>query len=354
MYHLRVTGSPRAMGLTHGEGFRTQIQELAEIRYALIRRRMPGFSEAALHDLAMEQVAVLKGHRDSYDEFVGIAAASGVSEARLMILNNYTDMRDFNSPDEGCSLFAMRSGDRYVCGQTWDMHASARPYVLHLTMEGSPRAEVLTLTGCLGLAGVNEHRLAVLINNLNCAETAMNIMWPALVRGMLAKGTADAAAVHLGKNLPCSGHNYLLCDRDEMMNIETTGKRFEVTYRDARGLVFHTNHYIGGLGGVEMKDKRSPTTVPRYLALARYFAGVHNEVPDLEQLAAGLCSSGIPGNVCVPRTGDDASMTCGGILIDFVEGRGVVFAGSFDEGDHRSFGLPGKSSLNERAESEIA
>jgi isopenicillin-N N-acyltransferase-like protein len=339
MHRLAIAGTPQAMGHAHGEAFRTQIRELAAIRYDLIRRRMPRHSPAALHDLAMQQVDVLRLYRDGFAEFKALSEASGVDEAALMVLNNYTDMRDFHSPDEGCSLFALRQGGRHVCGQTWDMHASARPYVLHLTKSGgdTPAAEILTLTGCVGLAGVNASGLAVLINNLNCSETRINVMWPALVRGMLAQSSTAAALGYIDANLPCSGHNYLLCDGAGMVNVETTGQRYEKTFAAAEGVVFHTNHYVGALQAVEMKEKRSATTVPRYEAMARYFASRAAALPSLEEVGAELFSASHAGNVCVARTTDDASMTCGGILIDVPRRAGVIFAGSFDEGLHRPF-----------------
>jgi isopenicillin-N N-acyltransferase-like protein len=341
LHTLQVEGSPREMGLQHGEVMREPIRELAAIRYDLLRRRMPGWSASAISDLALEQLSVLARHADAREEFSGIAEASGLTSEALVILNNYTDMRDFQSPDEGCSTFAVRDESRYVCGQTWDMHASARPYVMHLSKPGPDGAEILTLTGCMAIAGINRHNIAVLINNMNCSETATNLMWPALVRGMLACRTETQAAAFLNAHLPCSGHNYLLCGNDAMMNFESTGQQLDLTFRASYGSVFHTNHYLGRLAEYEVLEKRSATSIPRYAALEEFFSDSAATTGDLDLIAQRLCSKGVAGNVCVPFSGPDASLTCGGMLVDVAAGRGIMFAGTFDEGEHSTFYLPG-------------
>src|SRR5690606_5823501 len=159
------------------------------------------------------------------------------------ILNNYTDMRDFSYPsDGGCSTWSVRTEQEYIAGQTWDMHASATPYILHLTIQDAiGPIHILTVTGCLGLSGVNPQGVSVFINNMHCSETAVQLMWPALVRSLLQKPTAQDALNFLKENLPCSGHNYLICDPTESINVETTGLRYDVTHQSqGPAIYFHT------------------------------------------------------------------------------------------------------------------
>lgn len=340
MRRLSLQGTPRAMGLAHGEALRDPIRELAAIRMDLLRRRMPGYSSEAIEALCLEQVAVLARHSALHDEFQGIAQGSGLTPQELLVLNNYTDMRDFDNSDEGCSTFSARYGHHHVFGQTWDMHASARPYVLHLSRGGDAPCEVLTLTGCLALAGVNADNLGVFINNLNCTQTANGLMWPALVQGMLFQPTARAAANFLRNNLPCSGHNYLLCGEDTTINTEATGQALDVTFDAPRGAVFHTNHYLGRLRSHERVSRRSLTTQPRYAALHRFFDRYREAAADLPLLAGNLCSASGENSVCVPFTGADASLTCGGMLYDATRQCGVIFAGTFDEHEHSEFHFP--------------
>lgn len=340
MYRLRVQGSPRAMGLAHGEELRVPIHELAAIRHALVRRRMPQWSAEGIDALASRQVDALARHPSLYDEFRGIADGSGLSLPALMVLNNYTDLRDFDSSQEGCSTFSIRSASHDVCGQTWDMHASARPFVLHLSRMGGDRAEVLTLTGCPALAGVNAHNVGVFINNLNCTQTGNGLMWPGLVQRMLLEPSASRAVDMLREQLPCSGHNYLVCGDDTVINVETTGAQLDVTFQASHGATFHTNHYLGRLQAHERVDRRSATSEPRLEALRHYFARHDASAGDIDRVACMLCSTDGEDSICVPYSGDDASLTCGGILYDRVQRHGVVFAGAFDEQDHSPFQIP--------------
>lgn len=339
MHRLTVSGSPTRKGLQHGEAMRQPIRELAEIREALLRRRMPGATRADIEHIVLEQLAVLERHPALYAEFSGISRASGVSLQALLILNNYTDIRDFNASDEGCSCFVHRNEEVYLCGQTWDMHASAQPYVMHLT-HADDGLEILTLTGCLAMAGVNRQALGVFINNLNCRETAPNLMWPAVVRNLLAASSERGAEQRLRMDLPCSGHNYLVCGADEILNLETTGRQVELTAELSSGTSFHTNHYLGRLAAHEWLERRSATSVPRYQALTRWATQVGAQgTPGLERLASELCSRSGAHSVLVPFSALDASMTCGGILFDRTRRTGIVFSGAYDDGDHSHFSI---------------
>ena len=109
-----------------------------------------------------------------------------------------------------------------MLGQTWDMHGSAAPYVeiLRFAVEGAPRCVTFSLTGCLGMAGINEHGVAVTINNLNTPTTKIGIVWPALVRMMLACATAKEAAALLERVGVGSGHYYQIADRTDFFGVE--------------------------------------------------------------------------------------------------------------------------------------
>lgn len=351
MYHLELSGSPRQRGEQHGESFRKQIQELAEIRRELVLSYLKPMPLLQVETLALAQAQFLsKKHPDLYEEFCGIAEASKLSAVDLIILNNYTDMRDFSSEStfslgDGCSVFSIKTATETFCGQTWDMHASAKPYVLHLTVpavQKTPRMEVLTVTGCLGLAGFNERGVVVLINNLSCTETEVKLIWPALVRKMLEKSSAQEAFQSLTQNLPCSGHNYLICDPKESLNIETTAKQYEVTGKiSSEGVLFHTNHFIGKLKNKEITERLSQTTHKRYDSLEKYFKKVSPEKLTRTQWIRDLFIQGEPCHtICQPRPDPvrepHGPMTCGGLWVDLKAHEAEFFGGLYQDKDIRS------------------
>ena len=148
----RFRGEPREVGRAHGRRFQQGIRELASLRARLALARMGLESRTELDLLANQHVDVLaRTDRDLYLEFIGLCEGSGVSPADMVILNNYTDLRDltqgdlFPDGDAGCSAIFL-PGDPPVIGQTWDMHGSAQHYVevMEFAVDSAPR--------CLALA----------------------------------------------------------------------------------------------------------------------------------------------------------------------------------------------------------
>jgi isopenicillin-N N-acyltransferase-like protein len=342
---LQLTGSdPRTWGLQHGEAFAAQIRELSAIRSELLVKQLPGWSQAMIDRLCDDHLAALSQRwTDTLAELTGIGEASGVSLRELVVLNAYTDLKDFvasNAPaiEGGCSALVVKGPRVNFAAQTWDMHASAEPYTLLLDVPGAARrARVLTVAGCLGLAGVNAAGVSVMINNLNCRETnRAGLLWPGLVRKMLEQPTAASAVSTLVTNLPSSGHNYLVSDRGEAINLETTGRRYEQTAAIARGragVIGHTNHYLGTLASEELVDRRGPTTLSRMVALDAFFAA--HPLADLTSATvqeAFLEQGALCDCVCFrPDPGDPhAVVTCGGIAVDHAAGTAFAFRGRYD------------------------
>lgn len=343
---LKLKGTPRHCGRIHGESYCNQIRELIEIRQGLISKFLKKFNENEKQALFARQVRALQRYPNLYEEFQGIAESAQVSENDLMVLNNYTDMRDFihaDPNDEGCSIYYVKNSKGTSTGQTWDMHASATPYVLNLEIEENESTlQVVTVMGCLALAGVNSHGVCVLINNMHCAQTQIDgIMWPGIVRLMLSQAnSANKALQVIKRDLPSSGHNYLISDKATGYNIETTGTQLDVTKEiNKAGYTFHTNHYVGRLKIHEILERQSQSTHPRYEALEKLFSGNDwsNWSPDelsnkifVEEAAKILCIAPTPGD-------PHRAATCGGISYNHTERKGLIFKGLYKDEDHKSF-----------------
>lgn len=329
--------NPKKVGQIHGETFRKEIRELSEIRKELLRDYLKDWSWEDIEALSKKMVRRLKDFPDLFEEFSGICEASHVSEAELVVLNNYTDIRDFsknrqNAAEDGCSIFVVKNQRTNLCGQTWDMHASARPYALQMSF---PDSHFLTVVGCLALTGVNSFGVSVFINNMHCTETNENgLMWPALVREMLKQKSAQAALRLLKTTLPCSAHNYLVCDREESFNIETTGQRFEVTsHITQKGAGFHTNHFVGELKGTEILSRQSPTTHHRYVALQNYL-GVEREQTKSEIFQELFQKGQTAKTILIPKPDDPhGGATCGGMIVDYQKSEVEFFMGLYEKKD---------------------
>ena len=131
-------------------------------------------------------------------------------------------------------------------GQTWDMHASATPYVILLRGEpdDAPAFLAFTITGCVGMIGMNSAGICVGINNLMAADGQIGVTWVFVVRKILQQTSIDAALACLTEAKLAGAHNYMLMDKQ--------GRGYEVeamsTRQHVRPLreetIIHTNHCL--------------------------------------------------------------------------------------------------------------
>ncbi|HUH02735.1 MAG TPA: C45 family peptidase [Kofleriaceae bacterium] len=302
--HLPASASPLEWGRIHGETFRGEINSLADIRVYLTGS-VGGFPSAAeVLRVARLHLPVLEAYDTAlYHELVGIAEGAATSPERLGVLNHYTDLRDLDpskvqSPagDDagGCSVLYAKAPGGAVLAQTWDMHATAIPYVM---MIRTPGAWVLSLTGCLGMAGMNRDRVGIAINNLHSTDARVGVVWSALVRRALRTRTAaEARDLVLGSPVG-SGHHYLVADPDHAFGIETSGRLREVIYDGVPPHYVHTNHCLLPAVAAVSTIPPTSTTHDRYAWLERSLAG--EPIANVEDAWERLGSAdGYPRSVC--------------------------------------------------------
>ncbi len=293
---IRISGPPRARGRAHGRALADDIAALTAERV-----RLCADGEWAGADLGRRRVLELAGAcwaaHEAFDaplteELAGIAEGAGVDPVELLIANGFTDFVDLlyasgraeagvntAAPEAGgCTAVLIhqsmtRDGRPYLA-QTWDMHASATPFVILLDVRPPDEPAVLTftLTGCVGMIGLNDAGLAVGINNLRTADGRVGVTWPFVVRKMLRQ-TAIEDALAIPRDAPLAGaHNYLLLDgRGRGFNVEATPTRRDVT--ELTDWLAHTNHCLAP-GAAALERPRTAAAVgssSRRLALAQRY-----------------------------------------------------------------------------------
>lgn len=328
---------PRTWGQIHGETFRGEIQALAAIRVFLCTR-IGGFKSAAQVQVAASaHLPVLERyHRGLYDELIGIAEGAAVSPEAIVVANHYTDLRDLD-PDPGtwrpapladdpggCSVIWAESPTGRILAQTWDMHATAIPYVMVLRVPESPDgppATLLSVTGCLGMAGMNAAGVAIAINNLFSTDATLGVVWPAVVRRALHRRTAAEALDSIATSPIGSGHHYFVADRRHAFAIEASGTRRKQVF--AGGAAYcHTNHCLDGDVAARSKVPPTSTTYDRMRWLEADLARA--PIADLADAWHRLGSEdGWPRSVCTnlatPESPHGAA-TCGAIAMNLDTG----------------------------------
>jgi len=352
---LPANKSPREWGRMHGESFRAEIKALAEIRVYLCTRVGTFSGRDQVMAAAKAHLPILERyHKPLYDELVGIAEGAIVSPEDVVVANHYTDLRDLDPDPEtwkmaptadapqitgradgaeslggdGCSMFFLQTQVGRILAQTWDMHATAIPYVMSLGLpenEDGPAARLLTVVGCLGMAGMNAAGVGVAINNLYSTDATLGIVWPAMVRRALHMTTAaEARDVMLGSPIG-SGHHYFIADPREAYSIETSGTRRKIVWKSdgspgAEHAFCHTNHCLDGDIEERSKTPAASTTLDRF---AHVQAGLRG-VEDLDSAWRLLGNDdGWPRSICTNMATAEnphGAATCGAIAMNLTTG----------------------------------
>ena len=262
---LELTGSPYEMGWQHGAAHAEAIHHFSDERVRLSGApKWTGCSLDSARVLALAEACLPAHHAYSpalMAELQGMADASGESLPRLIVNNGFTDFIDTvyalgereQQPEyeaHNCTAFlvgtAAAEQGQAMYGQTWDMHASATPYVLllHGCPDDGPAFLTLSVAGCVGMMGMNEAGICIGVNNLMGGDGQIGVTWPFVIRRALAQTTL-AAALACVTDAPLAGaHNYLLLDREGRgFNIEAMSTRHEITPLNGSALV-HTNHCL--------------------------------------------------------------------------------------------------------------
>ncbi|MDC0675267.1 C45 family autoproteolytic acyltransferase/hydolase [Nannocystis radixulma] len=349
---------PARRGEAHGEMWRAEIRELAELRAALALKKGSFADRAQLDAIARLHLPLLDNFSAPLAaELRGIARGAAVAPEAVVILNHYTDLRDvppsvlegpcpedpvvsdilhdLNTADDpgGCTAVYLPGQGTPVLGQTWDMHGTAEPYVRAIRIRPRSNDDELvcfTLTGCLGMTGVSAQGVAVTINNLSSTDGQVGVVWPALVRAMLACASAREARDLLLRTRLSSGHHYMIADGRDFFGVETSGQLKVVTQHGARAAHIHTNHCFDPvLRRHEAVPKASTSFRRMELATTLYVQQRPQDAPALWTMLSS--HEGYPRSVCshIDDAGGDpsASKTCGRMIVDLTRGEVLVGRG---------------------------
>lgn len=341
---LRGCATARERGLLHGQRFAGEISSLAAIRIYLACK-ISGFEREGLLEVADEHLPILKDFDDElYQELIGIAEGAGLPASHIVVLNQYTDLRDLSpkaNPDQGlagqadfdggCTIVWAKGAAGPLFGQTWDMHATAMPYVMMLRVPDAAGGDawLLSLTGCLGMAGLNAAGLSIGINNLTSTDARPGVVWSAIVRKVIRETRASHAKELLLQCRTGSGHHYLVADAHEVFSVETSGSKNKLVFSGEADHYVHSNHCLDSEIAACSRVPAQSTTYDRYEAMVADIAKV--PILDVDDLWTRLGShEGYPRSVCTnmstPET-PHAAATCAGIAIDLCANKILVVGG---------------------------
>lgn len=259
---VELTGSPREMGLAHGQALRATIQRLIDehdrrLNEFALDRTGSGLSK----DFHAKVVAGYLPPATAYSaelvaELHGIAEGASVPFERIFTLNCFLDVYDVVFPGisaqimAGCTAYgvtAATSGEGVsFVAQNLDLRAFFGPAAALLKVQplDAPAALVVTLAGVVGCAGINSLGVALTFNKLAPTDSGPGVPFPFLARSVLGQKRAGDAIHAIGRHRRGSGSHVLIGDKDgDVFGVEATGADYEVLYAES-GVIAHSNHYI--------------------------------------------------------------------------------------------------------------
>ena len=345
---------PMERGRAHGELWREPIAALADIRLGLTVRRSRFGSADHVRQAARAHLPVLDKHLpELHEELVGIAEGSAMTPEDIVVLNHYTDLRDvppeavgLPSADAelgdpgGCTSVYYTGVEGPVLGQTWDMHATAEPFVRMVSIEpAGTDQQVLcfTLTGCLGMAGLGQDAVAVTINNLSSTDGGVGVVWPAVVRHLLSAASAKEARDRLLALPLSSGHYYTIADGRDFFGYETSGQLKVLTQTGPRAAHLHTNHCFDPVLRQREAVPRGSTSFARLNMATTLYAQHRPSTLDELWSLLGSHEGSSDSRLCTHQDevhdDDTFSRTCGRLAIRLRTGVVRVARGCSDRDD---------------------
>ena len=350
---LPIRGTAWELGYQHGTVYGDDIRRYTETRLHLVengewKHPFPPDRNTIL-ELAEACIPAHEAYApDLMEETRGMAAATGLSVAELLIVSGFTDFIDvvYNAYPQplpaplvidDCTAFLIpdsRANGKGFFGQTWDMNDSSTEYVVLLRVEGEnrPNSLVFTSVGCLGQIGMNEHGIAIGINNLRGSDGQIGVTWPFVVRKVLQQDNIADALACITEAPLAGAHNYLIYSKEGGYNIEAMSTRCHIKELEDIPII-HTNHCLVP-HTQEVEQKSDPTlgsTTRERLAQAQTtFAKPSITLEDLQELTrtAPVCTRPRP-----PRY----IATCGAAIMQPKTGAFHAVWGLPSENEYESF-----------------
>lgn len=281
---IDLAGSSYDIGRQHGEILKDDIRDFYDSIWEIHKANNPGLKaeSSELIGFCGRNTGFIREYSaELFEELQGIADGSGLSVGQIIYLNSFLELEDLRAPGLGGRLL---SGGLWGCttfnvlpeasvegkcliGQTFDMekYYSRFNVLLRITPRSGPKMIVYSFAGVLGLNGMNSKGIGSVINKVVAADAAPGVIFPVIMRTLLAQeriGDALGSAVFAPR---ASGIIYQLADNNGVaFCAETSTSRYELL--PLSGAMAHTNHYVES----SMKELETPGWLTHGGSFVRY------------------------------------------------------------------------------------
>lgn len=279
---VRLSGSPYAMGVTHGTVLKDRIAHNVALYYDRFRR------ETHLDRAAVQAVAVRFAEQveracpDYFAGMQGVAAGCGLDFLDIAALNARYEILYYQfgrlameqkagatareaTPD-GCTAFAalpaITSNGHLLVGQNWDWIPETQGAVLHTTETDGLQTLAFTESGIVGAKiGFNSAGVSLCINGMTTVDddwtrpvTPFHVRCYRILR---SRTLEEAIQVLAGEERACAGNFLIAQTPDRVADVEAAPDKLNIV-SCSEGCLTHANHFVDpdGLGIAEAPNER--------------------------------------------------------------------------------------------------
>jgi isopenicillin-N N-acyltransferase like protein len=254
---IEISGAPRQRGRIHGETLRDRIYEAVESWKYYLRQTSPLSAEQTIESLVEKtgfRTAVRQWAPGLLEEVEGIAEASrmpfnDIFALQLMDEGGWFGKRLSQSQANRCtSLGCGRRGDQpAILAQNldWINIFTRLDVIFRIQYDNDLEVLAPSVPGVIATCGLNNHAIGICTNSLwNSLKSSVDgLPVNFIVRRVLEMTKLDEVVQFL-KGVPhASGENYMIIDRQTVLNFECSASQVtQFTPYEGADVVYHTNH----------------------------------------------------------------------------------------------------------------
>ena len=323
---IKVRGRPHERGVQHGRQCGDLVRRYADVLLGTIRQEAgwralpidPSLDREALLARSMAFLPAFEAFAPHLvEEMRGIAEGAKIPFAEVLLVNVRAEVMGVREAGagrarggvaarlDGCTAFALGRGatadGSIVAGQNLDQDPLNGDLlvVLHVEPDEGPAALMCSFAGLVGYPGLNSAGIAMFQNATSTRSWRQSGMPHYLMKRVLLEQTTLGGCLGvLRRARLCSSTNYVLADRDAVLDVETTPDGIAVV-EPGRDVVVHTNHFVSpSLAPDDALLAALPDSACRAARMNGLIDGQHGRLT-LDALKAILSDhDGHPASIC--------------------------------------------------------
>lgn len=352
-------GSGYELGLQHGTELKTEIADILDEWKKNTSESLGKDADEVLeefYEYANFEKDIKKWTPDLYQEIKGIAEGSNQDFQDILVLNLLDEFWVYvnNINNHHCSSMGVpaSNGNPGFISQNMDLESYTDGFQVLMRLaktENNPEQLILTYPGLVGLNGLNEKGIGVVVNTLMQLQASSEGLPVAFVVRRLINSTDKSEMLDFIQNVKhASGQNYILGINGEIYDFEaSTNKVVQYDPNNKNGTVYHTNHPLVNNDIKPWFEKYNPDNLndQEMKTNSHYrFNTVESRLANAGNINGNMIMATLSSKedkkhpVCRPNTGRGGAFTFSSVIMTLDDSPVLkITAGPPDESEYQTF-----------------